>query len=192
MKLRRSSVKLAAGWLVLAIGCSSESAVRTTLVDSHETHLESMFAACGTITCGDPGSCAQQCEAAWGESSGKSYSILSACSSSSTTTNSDCYSRCFTNCCCNGSLDGNSSASCDESGVQQCTCGRTPNGIHNYWCCGSSGQTIQGWSSCDWCEYPNGDGSEACNEDSGSGPSGGSSSGSTGGSSSGSSRRSGD
>ena len=122
-------------------------------------HQPSIFATCNTtIQCNDPQACADQCEELWGENNdqGRTYSIFSECVSTSTTTNSDCYSECFMDCCENGYHTE------DEP---SCSCSRTPNGIHNYWCCSGvvpPTGTIQGWSDCPWCQYPNGDGTTNC------------------------------
>lgn len=111
-------------------------------------------AICDGLSCDDPDGAAATCEAIWGASSGKQYSIFSKCKANENTTNSDCFSDCFRNLCQCGSTAGTPGACGDWPTPAQPNChcfAGAPPIAHRFWCCGDATTTIDGWSDVDHC-----------------------------------------
>jgi len=114
-----------------------------------------------TIQCvTNPADVENQCERAYGATSGKPYGLFCDCAPASNCSNSDCYSDCFRNGCLCGISDGRPNA-CNGVPLPPpnpdwgtCTCNVVPTfPNHRYWCCTNSpqGHTTDGWSCEDYC-----------------------------------------
>jgi len=125
-----------------------------------ESQRASWLAACDAqLTCWtNPNDVERDCEARYGSTSGKTYSVMSDCAPNSATSNSDCFSNCFRNACICGQYDGRSNGCqnmmpmAPDPAWGVCRCSMTWD-QHNFWCCEAAptNHTTDGWSCLDYC-----------------------------------------